>query len=144
VPYGPPRVIGVAEPVSVAVDLHGHPGVEAVDFESDLRAIGCEVLVQEEETTRKFSEASVVNLPAGTRVESADSRVLFAPLSAGDIAWYVASGEPSDKAGAYAIQGLASRFVERVEGSYSNVVGLPVALVYRLLVEQGFAARAAD
>jgi septum formation protein len=82
--------------------------------------------------------------PAGTRVESADSRVVFAPLSAGEIAWYVASGEPSDKAGAYAIQGLASRFVERVEGSYSNVVGLPVALVYRLLREQGFLGRAAD
>ena len=86
----------------------------------------------------------VVIGPAGTRVESADSRVEFAPLSAAEIAWYVASGEPSDKAGAYAIQGLASRFVERVEGSYSNVVGLPVALVYRLLLEQGFAARAAD
>ena len=82
--------------------------------------------------------------PAGIRVESADSRVVFCPLSAGEIAWYVASGEPADKAGAYAIQGLASRFVERVDGSYSNVVGLPVALVYRLLVEQGFMARAAD
>ena len=46
---------------------------------------------------------------------------------------YVASGEPTDKAGAYAIQGLASKFVVRIEGSYSNVVGLPVALVYRLL-----------
>jgi septum formation protein len=82
--------------------------------------------------------------PAGTRVESADSRVVFAPLSAGEIAWYVASGEPADKAGAYAIQGLASRFVERVEGSYSNVVGLPVSLVYRLLAEQGFMSRTAD
>ena len=82
--------------------------------------------------------------PAGTRVESADSRVVFTPLSAEEIAWYVASGEPGDKAGAYAIQGLASRFVERVEGSHSNVVGLPVALVYRLLREQGFMSRAAD
>ena len=47
----------------------------------------------------------------------------------------MASGEPADKAGAYAVQGLASRFVRRVEGSYSNVVGLPVALVYRMLIE---------
>jgi septum formation protein len=59
--------------------------------------------------------------------------VTFAPLSDADIAWYLASGEPRDKAGAYAVQGLASRFVERVDGSYSNVVGLPVALVCRML-----------
>jgi septum formation protein len=71
-------------------------------------------------------------LPAPvTRVEW--TRVEFAPLTDAEIAWYVASGEPMDKAGAYAIQGRASRFVERIDGSYSNVVGLPVALVYRLL-----------
>ena len=54
-------------------------------------------------------------------------------LSRGDIAWYVASGEPQDKAGAYAIQGLASRFIPRIEGSYTNVVGLPVHKVYEIL-----------
>jgi nucleoside triphosphate pyrophosphatase len=69
----------------------------------------------------------------GTVVEVARTRVWFHPLSDGEIADYVASGEPHDKAGAYAIQGLASKFVERIDGSYSNVVGLPVALVYRLL-----------
>jgi septum formation protein len=68
-------------------------------------------------------------------VEADSTAVTFAPLSDTDIAWYVASGEPMDKAGAYAIQGLASRFVERVAGSYSNVVGLPVALVCRMLAE---------
>jgi septum formation protein len=62
------------------------------------------------------------------------SRVTFHPLTAEEIAWYVASGEPRDKAGAYAIQGLASRFVARVDGSYSNVVGLPMDLVYRRLL----------
>lgn len=56
-------------------------------------------------------------------------------LSEADIAWYVGSGEPFDKAGAYAVQGLASRFVTRIEGSYSNVVGLPVALVHKMLAE---------
>jgi len=58
--------------------------------------------------------------------------VEFAPLSDGELDWYVASGEPMDKAGAYAIQGLAARFVTRISGSYSNVVGLPVAVVYNL------------
>jgi septum formation protein len=52
-----------------------------------------------------------------------------------DIAWYVASGEGRDKAGAYAVQGLASRFIPRIEGSYSNVVGLPIAAVSLLLTE---------
>ena len=59
--------------------------------------------------------------------------VVFAVLSGAEIDQYVASGEPMDKAGAYAIQGLASKFVERIEGDYFNVMGLPVALVYRRL-----------
>jgi septum formation protein len=58
--------------------------------------------------------------------------VAMAPLSEADIAWYVASGEPLDKAGAYAIQGLASRFIPRIDGSYANVVGLPVTAVLGL------------
>ena len=64
--------------------------------------------------------------------------VEFAPLSRSEIAWYVASGETTDKAGAYAIQGLASRFVTRIDGSYSNVVGLPVATVYNMCKKSGF------
>jgi septum formation protein len=59
--------------------------------------------------------------------------VQFAQLADDDVAWYVASGEGRDKAGAYAIQGLASRFVSGIEGSYSNVVGLPISSVYELL-----------
>jgi septum formation protein len=55
------------------------------------------------------------------------------PLTEDQIAWYVASGEGLDKAGAYAIQGLASRFIPRIDGSYSNVVGLPIAVVDELL-----------
>lgn len=64
------------------------------------------------------------------------TRVKFAALSEAEIDWYVATGEPMDKAGAYGIQGYASRFVERIEGSYSNVVGLPVHMVYRMLREE--------
>lgn len=67
------------------------------------------------------------------RVET--TGVHFAALDAADLAWYVASGEGRDKAGAYAIQGLASRFIPRIEGSYSNVVGLPVSAVFELLRE---------
>lgn len=68
------------------------------------------------------------------RIQTAVARttVEFAPLSQAEIDWYVATGEPMDKAGAYAVQGLASRFVTRIDGSYSNVVGLPVAVVYEL------------
>ena len=58
--------------------------------------------------------------------------VTFVPLTEDDIVWYVSSGEPVDKAGAYAIQGLASRFIPRIHGSYANVVGLPVATVLQL------------
>jgi len=65
--------------------------------------------------------------------EWASTAVWFAPLTADEIEEYVATGEPMDKAGAYAIQGRASRFVERIDGEYSNVVGLPVALVCRML-----------
>ena len=67
--------------------------------------------------------------------EVVTTRVWFTPMTAAEIDWYVASGEPMDKAGAYGIQGLGARFVERIDGSWSNVVGLPVAVVHRLLRE---------
>ena len=67
----------------------------------------------------------------------ASTRVKFAEMSDAEVDWYVATGEPMDKAGAYAIQGHAALFVERIEGSYSNVVGLPVQMVYQLAGEMG-------
>ena len=70
---------------------------------------------------------------ADMRVEVAVSEVTMASLSPAEVEWYLASGEGRDKAGAYAIQGLASKFVERVEGCYFNVIGLPVSQVYRYL-----------
>ena len=69
--------------------------------------------------------------------ELASTRVRFCPLTPEEIAWYVGTGEPAGKAGAYAIQGHAARFVNWIEGSWSNVVGLPVATVYRMLKEAG-------
>ena len=71
------------------------------------------------------------------RTESETTLVAMNALSEDEIRKYVTSGEPEDKAGAYAIQGMASRWIPRIEGDYSNVVGLPVALVYRMLREQG-------
>jgi septum formation protein len=67
------------------------------------------------------------------RTEAEITQVTFSRMSDYEIAEYVASGEPMDKAGAYGIQGMASRWVERIEGDYFNVVGLPIARVYRML-----------
>jgi septum formation protein len=79
--------------------------------------------------------AVVLRGAAGETFEVVTTRVHFVRLTAAEIAWYVASGEPDGKAGAYAIQGRAARFIDRIEGSWSNVVGLPLATVYRLLNE---------
>lgn len=70
-------------------------------------------------------------------VRSETTHVTMSEIPEDEVAQYVASGEPMDKAGAYAVQGMASRWVTRLEGDYFNVVGLPVALVYRMLREHG-------
>lgn len=70
-------------------------------------------------------------------ISSESTIVSMSELCEDDIRKYVASREPMDKAGAYAIQGMASRWIQRIEGDYFNVVGLPVSLVYRLLREHG-------
>jgi septum formation protein len=68
---------------------------------------------------------------------SGTTLVTVCEVSDKEIRDYVATGEPMDKAGAYAIQGIASRWIPRIEGDYGNVVGLPVALVYRMLRTRG-------
>ena len=68
-------------------------------------------------------------------LRSETTAVDFAPLAPEDVREYISTGEPMDKAGAYAIQGLASRWITKVEGDYYNVVGLPVDLVWRMLRE---------
>jgi septum formation protein len=70
-------------------------------------------------------------------VASESTSVTMAEISDEEIADYLATGEPMDKAGAYAIQGIAARWIPRIEGDYSNVVGLPIALVWRMLKDAG-------
>jgi septum formation protein len=72
-------------------------------------------------------------------IRTETSLVTMNALSDDDIRSYILSGEPMDKAGAYAIQGIASRWVSRIDGDYFNVVGLPVSLVYRMLRDCGAA-----
>jgi septum formation protein len=83
------------------------------------------------------SEAAPAADGQDVQTASETTLVTLCELSEDEIRNYVATGEPMDKAGAYAIQGIASRWIPRIEGDYSNVVGLPVALVYRMLRERG-------
>jgi septum formation protein len=73
---------------------------------------------------------------------TAVSQVRFAPMSPAEIEWYVATGEPLDKAGAYAVQGLGARFILEILGSYSSIVGLPAREVYEMLLEAGLGSLA--
>ncbi|HEX8169223.1 MAG TPA: Maf family protein [Thermoanaerobaculia bacterium] len=92
----------------------------------------------EGKTHTVYSGVTLQNLSqrwSDTRVAESEVRVL--PLSRGDIEWYVATGEPLDKAGAYAVQGIGSMFIESVHGSYTNVVGLPLATLFQMLRRAG-------
>jgi septum formation protein len=70
------------------------------------------------------------------RVAHEVTEVRFAVMDEDEVSWYVATGEPMDKAGAYAIQGLGARFIKGIKGDYSNVVGLPVRLLYELIMAE--------
>ena len=75
---------------------------------------------------------AVVRVGGETRVAYQTTRVRFAEISEQEIDWYIATGEPFGKAGAYGIQGMASLFIEEIEGDYFNIMGLPIRLVYEL------------
>jgi len=119
-------ILGADTAVVVDGDILGKPGDDA-DAAAMLRRL----------SGRRHDVMTGVSLRVGAyevgRVEI--TSVEFARLGDDDVQWYVASGEGRDKAGAYAIQGLASRFIPRIDGSYSNVVGLPIACVTELLTE---------
>ena len=84
----------------------------------------------------------LVVLRGGTSLEELVlTRVRFRKLSPEEIDWYLAREEVSDKAGAYAIQGAASAFVEEIQGDFTNVVGLPIGTLYRLLWKLGWRPR---
>ena len=85
-----------------------------------------------------YTGVTLVNAARGwreTRVTESEVRML--PMSESDIGWYVRTGEPLDKAGAYAVQGVGSMFIESVHGNYTNVVGLPLATLFQMLRKAG-------
>ena len=85
-----------------------------------------------------YTGVTIQNDENGYReTDVAESEVTMLPLSADDIAWYVATGEPLDKAGAYAVQGIGAMFIDSIHGSYTNVVGLPVALLFQMFRKAG-------
>ena len=92
-------------------------------------------------THRVLTGVAVIRVPDGaTECAVETTAVRFAPFSEQEIEEYAATSEPLDKAGGYAIQGHAGRFVERVEGCYFNVVGLPLARLYKIMLELGWSA----
>ena len=144
-------VLRVARDKAVAVARSHHPGANSAVLAADTVVVAAARLLgkpADESDAREMLRVlsgrvhqvhTGVVLLEGDRemAEVTTTRVCFVPLTEAEIAWYIQSGEPDGKAGAYAIQGRASRFVEWIEGSWSNVVGLPVATVYRLLKQAG-------
>jgi len=124
-------VIGADTVVDLDGEALGKPGSALVAAEMLRKLSG--------KTHRVLTGLALARLPGGdTRVELETTQVRFVPLSEEEIARYVATDEPLDKAGAYAIQGAAGRFVERIDGCYFNVVGLPLARLYRMLKQMGW------
>ena len=122
VPAGPGEtVLGADTTVVVDGEMLGKPA-DAADARRMLARL----------SGRQHEVITGICLKRGVEVvrDCATTKVWFALMSAREIEEYVSSGEPMDKAGAYAIQGLASKFIEKIDGCYFNVVGLPVALVF--------------
>ncbi len=126
-----PSSIGADTVVDLDGEVLGKPGSARVAAEMLRKLSG--------RTHRVVTGLAVIRVPDGeARLELETTQVRFAALTAEEIDQYAATDEPLDKAGAYAIQGIAGRYVERIEGCYFNVVGLPLARLYRILKEFGW------
>jgi septum formation protein len=126
-PFDERPVLGCDTEVICNGRVYGKPGKEA-DAEEMLESLAGK--------THEVVSGLALLTPAWEEVHREITRVTFRPLDARDLAHYVASGEWEGRAGAYAIQGLGASLVERIEGDYLNVVGLPGALLVRLLAER--------
>lgn len=120
-------VLGVDTVVTCAGRALGKP-VNADEAEAMLEFLGGK--------THEVVSGLCLRTPAWEATGREVTRVTFRPLTPRDLAWYVTSGEWEGRAGAYAIQGRGAALVERIEGDYLNVVGLPAALLVRLLAER--------
>jgi septum formation protein len=125
--FGDRPVLGCDTEVLCDGRVFGKPETEA-DAEEMLESLAGK--------THEVVSGLVLLTPAWEEVHREVTRVTFRPLTPRDLARYVASGEWEGRAGAYAIQGLGASLVERIEGDYLNVVGLPAALLVRLLAER--------
>ena len=127
-------VLGADTIVVLAGEIFGKPR-DAADAGRMLRALSGR-------THQVISGIAVVAPDGKLSSTAVSSDVEFKELSGADIDWYIASGEPMDKAGAYAIQGLAKKFIAGYRGDYDNIVGLPVAATRALLQAAGVTCRA--
>ncbi|MEZ5375254.1 MAG: Maf family protein [Acidimicrobiales bacterium] len=127
----PSRTVVAADTVVVVDELVLGKPVDRSDAASMLRRL----------SGRTHQAITGLAVTADDRIECATevTDVVFRPIGDADIEWYLASGEADDKAGAYGIQGRAALFVERIAGSYQNVVGLPLAAVDAVMRSMGFA-----
>jgi septum formation protein len=121
-------VIAADTTVDLGGDILAKP-VDADDAKAMLRRLSAR--------THRVHTGVALRVGDDVRSEVVTSLVTFTPLTAASIEWYVGTGEPLDKAGAYAVQGAGGVFVQRVRGSVSNVVGLPLHTVARLAAELG-------
>jgi septum formation protein len=121
-------VLGADTAVSLDGEIFGKPA----DADNAFR-----ILERLSGRTHRVTTAVAAVMEGERRLRLSESRVTFGSLLPSDIDAYIASGEPLDKAGAYGIQGLAAVFVERLEGSYSGVMGLPIFETVALLAKFG-------
>lgn len=129
------RLSGRAHEVTTAVSLIA-PNIVAPNIPSPSKAAAPKTLTSET-VAPNLAAPSLVAQGTLAETRASTTKVYFREIAEAEIQQYVAGGEPMDKAGAYAIQGGASRWTDRIEGEYSNVVGLPLSLVTEILRKNG-------